>query len=139
MATGVVFLLGQGVTGYRYASAAADMRSAATARFTELYPGTPIVDLERQMRSRTAASSGSDFLLLTATLNAALAQQEGTTLTNISYDEDGELSAELTLASFAELEALASALRQRGLSVREGSDARREDGAFVTRLYVRAT
>jgi type II secretory pathway component PulL len=139
VAAGVVFLMAEGIAGYRYAKAASDLRGGVQARFEELYPGTPIIDLERQIRSRSSGPGGSDFIALSAVLNEALGAQERASLSSLSYAEDGELTAELTFAGFSDLEALSSRLRDNGIVVREGSDARREDGAFVTRLYLRAS
>lgn len=140
LAAGAIFLISSLTQGLRYASAAGAMEREAEAAFAEAFPGTPVFDLERQMRSRAAGTTGaeSDFLPLTAILAEVLEGQDTTALSSLSYTPEGELTAELTFESFPDLEAVTTALSDRGVIAEEGSDARREDGAFVTRLFLRA-
>lgn len=138
LVAGAVFLLANLAEGTRYASAASVKRQQAEANFSRAFPGTPIVDMERQIRGRANGRQGSDFLPLAANLAEVLRTQETTTLSSLTYSADGELTAELTFASFSDLEAVTAALSERGIVAEEGSDTRREDGALVTRLFLRA-
>ncbi|MEM9838279.1 MAG: type II secretion system protein GspL [Pseudomonadota bacterium] len=137
---GFVFLIGTLTEGFRYSGAAKAYRAEAEASFTRAFPGTPVVDIERQLRSRgTRTVVRSDFLPLAAILADVLSQEDRTRITSLSYDADGQLTAELTFGSFPDLERVTAALADRGVIAEEGSDARSDgDGAFVTQLFLRA-
>ncbi|GGY52741.1 type II secretion system protein GspL [Parvularcula lutaonensis] len=136
---GAIFLIGSLTEGVRYASAAAEKRDAAETNFARAFPGTPVLDMERQVRNRRVTGPTSDFLPLTAVLAEVLEDQETTFLQSLTYSEDGQLTAELVFASFSDLELVTADLADRGVQIEEGADARSEDGAFVTRLFLRAS
>ena len=134
-----LWLAGDLVTGLRYDAAADRLSERATERFTEAYPGTRILDLERQARSRAGGGSGSVFLPLSAALAAALEDEPGVTLTGLSYDAGGRLVADISYTDFAAAEAVADLLRARGLDATEGSSPQREqDGSYTDRLVLTA-
>lgn len=135
---GAVFLASSLIEGVRYSGGASAMRQEAEANFRRAFPGTPIVDMERQLAGQVSATEGSDFLPLAAALAELVAEQEQTTLTGLTYAASGELAAELTVVSIPDLEALSGALRERGVDVEEGGDVRREEGALTARLFLRA-
>lgn len=140
LAASVIFLFGVLIEGNRYAQQASDMRDRVEAEFREAFPGTPIVDLERQIRSRTNNDADDGvFLPMTAALADVLVDREDTQLTSLRYNSEGELAVELRFQEFSGLEDLRDALFDRGIATREGGDARREDEAYVTQLYLRAT
>ncbi|NNU17105.1 hypothetical protein HK107_12310 [Parvularcula sp. ZS-1/3] len=138
LVAGAVFLLGSFLEGVRYSRAATVERQAAEQNFARAFPGTPILDMERQIRSRENSRQGSDFLPLSAILADALATQESTALSSLTYSSEGELTAELTFASFPDLEALKGILEARGVAAEEGSETRSEDGVLTTRLFLRS-
>lgn len=139
LVAGAVFLVSSLTEGVRYAQAAGAMRSEAEANFARAFPGTPVLDIERQVRGRNAGGQSSDFLPLASILAEVLDEQETTFLQSLRYTESGQLTAELVFASFSDLELVAADLADRGVVVEEGADARSEDGAFVTRLFLRAS
>jgi type II secretory pathway component PulL len=137
LAAGIVFLAGSVTEGLKYSSAAAGARQEAEAAFAEAYPGRPVLDLERQLRSAQSSSGGgSDFVPLVAALTEALEAQDDTFLTALDYRDDGELRAELVFASLSELEDLVAELQAMGVATREGSDVRREDDALVSSVFL---
>lgn len=139
LAAGIIVLAASLVDGIRYARAADRLEAQAQAAFTQAYPGTPIVDLERQLRGRRRGSDvSSRFLPLTAILADVLSERSNTSISSLAYGPGGELTAEIIFESFGDLEEVTSALSDRGVIAEGGNDARREDGAFVTRLSMRA-
>ncbi|MEM7739748.1 MAG: type II secretion system protein GspL [Pseudomonadota bacterium] len=135
----IVYLVSVAIEGVRYTRQATLMRDAVEAEFRAAFPGTPIVDLERQVRSRTnGVSANGDFLPLTAALAEVMAEREDTSLTSLRFGAEGELAAEIQFQEFDGLETLRDALRDRGVAAREAGDARRENNAYVTQLYLRA-
>nr|WP_281373738.1 type II secretion system protein GspL [Parvularcula dongshanensis] len=134
-----LWLVGDLFYGLRYAGAASDLRQQAEVRFVEAYPGTRILDLERQARARAQAPGGSTFLPLTAALTAALEEAGSVELQGLTYAQGGALVADLRYSDFGELERLTEALRARGVRAQEGSSPRREDGAYVDRLTLEAS
>ncbi|MEO1041007.1 MAG: type II secretion system protein GspL [Pseudomonadota bacterium] len=138
MAASMVYLVSVVIEGTRYNRQATAMRDAVEAEFRAAFPGTPIVDLERQIRSRTnGVVADGDFLPLTAALAEVMAQRDDTSLTSLRFGAEGELAAEIRFQEFDGLETLRDALSNRGIAAREGGDARREDDAYVTQLYLR--
>ncbi|MEO1657663.1 MAG: type II secretion system protein GspL [Pseudomonadota bacterium] len=138
VAATVVFFAGVLIEGNRYARQASVMRDAVEAEFRSTFPGTPIVDLERQIRSRTNnLSSDGSFLPLTAALAEVLLDRDDTQLTSLRYGVEGELAVEIRFQEFSGLEALRDDLGDMGIVAREGGDARREEDAYVTQLYLR--
>lgn len=136
---GAVFLTGSFVEGWRYGGAADRLQVQAEANYSRAFPGQPIVDLERQLSGRHQSGGiVSDFLPLTAILADVIDDQDSTSLSSLSYTDDGELVAELLFGSIPDLEQVTTTLTDRGVFVREGSDTRREDGLLVSRLFLRA-
>ncbi|MEM9809650.1 MAG: type II secretion system protein GspL [Pseudomonadota bacterium] len=139
LAAGVLFLMSNAVEAMRYASAASKLETQAEARYLETYPGSPIVDLERQLRARSSGPTlQSKFVPLASVLAEVLQEYEDTAVASLSYDPDGELTAEIVFSKFSDLEQVTEALRAQGVAASEGSDARRQEGAYITRLFLRA-
>ncbi|MEM0929958.1 MAG: type II secretion system protein GspL [Pseudomonadota bacterium] len=137
---GVLFLISSYIEGMRYRGAADDLRRTAEQQYLEAFPGSPIVDLERQVLTRMNRPSGEDaFLPLVASLGEVLDEHETTRLARIRFDDDGELAAELSFESFTDLEAVQAALEDRGIDTREGDNVRGEGGAYITQLFLRAS
>ena len=134
---GIVFLASSFVEGVRYAGGASTLRQEAEANFRRGFPGTPIVDMERQIQANRVTAQSSDFLPLSAILAELIAEQDTTTLSSLTYAASGELTAELTVVSIPDLEAITEELNARGIDVQEAGDVRREDGALVARLFLR--
>jgi type II secretion system protein L len=138
LAAATVFFLASVTESLRYARAADRLEQQAEAAFTAARPGTPVFDLERQIGNLDQNNAtSSDFLPLTAALTSVLDGRAETVLTSINYSRDGQLTAELSFASFSELEEVSRELSALGIVAEEGGDARREDGALVTRLFLR--
>ncbi|MEM1409240.1 MAG: type II secretion system protein GspL [Pseudomonadota bacterium] len=139
LVAGILTLAATLVEGLRFASAAERIEGSAEAAFTQAYPGQPIVDLERQLSGRRVSTGPTDdFLPLTSVLADLLSSDDQTSLISLTYNADGELAAEIAFAAIADLEALTEALSERGLMAEEGSDTRRSEGVYVTRLFLRA-
>ena len=135
-AAGIVFLAGSLVEGIRYAGAAETLRDEAQANFAAAFPGTPALDIERQVQRRGSAQMSSDFLPLTAVLADVLASQETTALASLAYNNEGQLTAELVFEAMTDLETVTRVLAERGVLTEEGTDVRRDDGRLVTRLIL---
>lgn len=139
VAASLLFLTGTFVEAQRYGSAAKELRAEAERAFSQTFPGTPIIDLERQIQGQARTSASSDFLVLSAVLTDVLEERDSARLRSLTYREDGELTAELSVTAIGDLETIATELSAKGVFVEEGSDVRGQDGAFITRLFLRAS
>ena len=127
------------IESVRYGRAADALRTEAEMRFQAAFPGTRIIDIERQAARRAAEGGGGQFLPLSAALTQAMSAGGGAVeLTGLSY-ADGRLTAEVRYQDFAALDALTTRLRGLGVAAREGAGARRdESGALVDQLVLEA-
>ncbi|MEM1379664.1 MAG: type II secretion system protein GspL [Pseudomonadota bacterium] len=141
LAAGILFLVATLTEGLRYRGASQALVAEAEAAFERAFPGTPVVDLERQIRSRRGRPSlQSTFLPLTAIVAEVIADQNGTRITNMTYQPEGELTAEMTFRSIGDLETFTAKLDGRGVIAEERSAVRSDgDGAFIAQLTLRAS
>ena len=99
------------------------------ARFPDAAAGSAVATVRQAL---SLSRKGPDeFETLTAALYAAIGQRRGSRLSSLRYDqEQGVLSAGVTLAAFSDAEAVAGNLRESGLSVEVGD--LRQSGNGVT-------
>ena len=117
------------------------MRTDAVALFRDLYPeARPPRNPYTEMRRRVGQpdqSSTADFESLLGALALAIdAALEGVELQSLSYSAGrGELTTELSLREYADLDRLRLQLEEQGVVVQIGS-AEEQDGIVRARLRV---
>ena len=128
----VLFLvIGEWLDYRRLAEREAQLDAAIAETFASALPGTRMQRPLRQMQSALEAigAGGSDtFIVRTEQIAASLAAQPETTLRSIGY-RDGRFDLDLTTDALPTLDALKSAIEERGsLSMEVQSANREEDG-----------
>jgi len=121
--------------GARYARLAAEAEARTERIFQAAVPEAGrIVNPAAQLasaRRRMAGSGGSRFLELAEMLAAGIAAADGVRLESLRYlGEAGELRAELAYRDFSDLEAIRSAVGERGGRLEETA-ARQENGQIL--------
>ena len=140
---GLVFVgvqLGEGLWAEHRADA---LRVESVALFRELFPGErPARNVYAEMRRRigTVERPTADFRTLIGQLALGMERTlEGAELQSLSFSESrGELSTELSLREYSDLDRLKAQLEGQGLAVQIGS-AEEQDGIVRARLRLGPT
>ena len=120
----------------------ADQYYAGAERiFRQALPDEPrIVNMDAQLRRALAGKrqqGGGEFFYLSGFVLTAVEASEQTLLETMRYDQErGELSLDVSFASFADSTDFRQVLEQAGVSVAEGS-SRQEGGRVLSELRVR--
>ena len=109
--------------------------------FRQALPNEPrIVNMDAQLRRALAGKrqqGGGEFFYLSGFVISAIESSEQTLLETMRYDQErGELSLDVSFASFADSTSFKQALEQAGVSVTEGS-SRQEGERVFSELRVR--
>ena len=115
--------------------------AGAERLFRQALPNEPrIVNMDAQLRRALAGrrqQGGGEFFYLSGFVLTAVEASEQTLLETMRYDQDrGELSLDVSFASFADSTSFKQALEQAGVSVSEGS-SRQEGGRVLSELRIR--
>ena len=131
-------LIGEWLDYRRLAEREAQLDAAIAETFASALPGTRMQRPLRQMQSALEAigAGGSDtFIVRTEQIAASLAAQPATTLRSIGY-RDGRFDLDLTTDALPTLDALKSAIEERGSLAMTVQSANREDDGVRGRVRI---
>lgn len=121
----LIFFVSNVWQGLQYRQMTNEVHAASEAYFRQLFPGERITSMERQLRAKLAANTGSggqgnfiELLGLTGATLQANPALSGMQLTSVRFTEkNGSLELELSAQSIAQVDELKQALLQQGLQV----------------------